>query len=560
MLRRFLNVFQNRSQKNQKRPAPPVRLQLEALERREVMTVTPHYGAVLPNVEIQALYYGSDWAGSIGNRLQVSYLEGFLNNLVHSTYMDALGKAGYGVGRGSVDPGVIDPVNINKGNFLTNGQIFQDLRGAIWNGSVAFPSGVTLNKPNANTLYVVFVEANVAVKDDFGQTSQANFAAYHTSVLSYDAFQGGNAAFFNYAVVTVPGGTVGNASNASFLAPLNEMTEVASHEIAEAVTDPHTYTGFQAWYDNALGANGGEVGDITNGSTVWLNGYAVQRISDQNDNPMTPAGATAATPETFLLQNNGNLWEHDGRGWTFLNSSVASISDQGIDNQGQVMIDVVFANQAAYEFHQGQGWTYMASNVQSAQAGQGVSYFLGKDGNVWEYKDTSGSLSWIYNRATSISAGTDQTGVNTVDIVFSWGDAYERSDSTGWHSLSSNTQSVSAGQQGNVTMVKTWGDAYLYSEASNSYTFLGYHVKQVTTGVDQYGNLMIDLLYTNGLLYERTGAFVFATVWTYLDNNVTSVSKGHGGLVDVVFNWGDSYEHGAYGNWVLLAGNSRQAT
>ncbi len=559
MLRRLLNAFRNQSRTKQKKPARPVRLQLEALERREVMTVTPHSGAVLPNVEIQALYYGSDWSSSFANAIQVSYLDGFLKNLVNSSYMDSLSKAGYGVGHGTVDASVMDPVIINKGYFLTDAQIAQDVRFAVWNGAVPNHTGVALNKPNANTLYVVFVEANVAVKDSAGQTSQANFAAYHSTMYSYDAFQGGTATFINYAVVTVPGGTVGNASAEPFLAPLNEMTVAASHEIAEAITDPHTINGFQAWYDNALGPNNGEVGDITNGSTVWLNGYAVQRISDQYDNAMTPAGTTSATKETFVLQTDGFLWEHDANGWTFLNSNVTSISDQGIDTQGQAMIDVVFANQAAYEYHQARGWTYLAANVQSAQAGQGVSYYLGTDGQVWEYSDTTGGTTWVYNRATSISAGTDKTGVNTVDITFNWGDAYAHSDSTGFRYLNSSIRSVSAGQQGNATMVSFSGLAFL-NQADGSTVFLGSNVQQVTAGVDQYGQLMIDLLYTNGVLYERTGGFIFTPVWTYLDSNVTSISKANSGQVDLVFSWGDSYEHAANGNWNRLTGSSRQAT
>jgi hypothetical protein len=57
-----------------RRHASPV---LESLEGRQLMTVTGHGGAVLPNVEVQALYYGSDW-DVFNNPIyaqQVGYLE-----------------------------------------------------------------------------------------------------------------------------------------------------------------------------------------------------------------------------------------------------------------------------------------------------------------------------------------------------------------------------------------------------------------------------------------------------------------------------------------------------
>src|SRR5690242_19055630 len=71
---------------------------LETLEDRQVPTITYHGGAVMPHVAVQALYLGSDWAVSPAYRSQANFLEGFLNNVVHSSYLDMLTNAGYGVG------------------------------------------------------------------------------------------------------------------------------------------------------------------------------------------------------------------------------------------------------------------------------------------------------------------------------------------------------------------------------------------------------------------------------------------------------------------------------
>ena len=47
-------------------PASPRRMRptLEALEDRQVPTVTYYGGAVLPNVEAQALYIGDQWSAN----------------------------------------------------------------------------------------------------------------------------------------------------------------------------------------------------------------------------------------------------------------------------------------------------------------------------------------------------------------------------------------------------------------------------------------------------------------------------------------------------------------
>ena len=87
---------------------------LECLEERQVMSVTYHGGAVLPNVAVQGIYYGSDWGNNPTSFNQTGALEGFLGNIVNSPYMDMLTNAGYGVGRGHADGGRIVYANPDK--------------------------------------------------------------------------------------------------------------------------------------------------------------------------------------------------------------------------------------------------------------------------------------------------------------------------------------------------------------------------------------------------------------------------------------------------------------
>jgi hypothetical protein len=503
------------------------------------MTVTYHGGALLPHVDVQALYYGSDWSNNSTYYGQAGYLEGFLKTIVNSSYMDMLAKDGYGVGRGSFESGKIDPAKVDKSQYLTDNQ----LQGAL---QAEIKSGV-LKAPNSNSLYVVFVEDDVAVSNG-SQTSQTDFDGYHSAFAGTDA--SGHPTDIHYAVLPYPGGSVGNGT-IPWVSTLGLLTLATSHELAEAVTDPNVNYKTPGWYDDT---QNGEIGDIVAFQTVYLNGYAVQRISDRNDQGMTPAGATAATQEIFVLQNNGNLYEFTSAGATLIATGIAFVSDQSIDNHGQVMVDAVTTGGDAYEYHEGAGWTYLYSGAKSAKADQGVSYVLFNNGFVDEYNDDSSTWTSIASGVASIDAGTDKIGVNMVDVVTSSGQAWEHSDSSGWHFIASGVSSVSAGQQG-ISGYVTAGKAYSYNESTGVASFLASNVAAVTIGTDPSGQTLIDLLSSGGAPYEyRTGVG-----WTQLGTGVRSVSKAHAGLVGVITGSGNAYAVSVGGTAQYLAGNARTA-
>jgi hypothetical protein len=262
---------------------------------------------------------------------------------------------------------------------------------------------------------------------------------------------------------------------------------------------------------------------------------------------MTPAQATSDRAVNFVLQTNGNFVEVTSSGATALAGTVVSMSDQGIDNQGHAMVDIVVSTSQAWEFHDTVGWTYLGSNIQSAKAGQGVSYVLFKNGVIAEFDDATGTYRNIYSWGTKIDAGTDVQGVNTVDIVFTWQAAWENSDDTGWHFIANGVQSVSAGRQGISDYVTTGAVARWHSEAGNLDSFLANGVSQVTAGTDALGNYMIDLLFSNGNLYEYRQGW---SNWQFLDSSVKYIGKGHNGVVDMVFTWGDAWDHDS--SWHFL--------
>jgi hypothetical protein len=509
------------------------RFRVETLESRQVPTVTFEGGALLPHVEVQGLYLGSDWLANSSYYQQTGALEGFLKTIVNSSYFDALTNAGYGVGRGTYSQGIITPANLNKNVYLTDRAIQAYIEADVEGGA--------LKAPDSNRLYVVFVEDNVAVMDSSGATSQNDFLGYHSAFAGIDA--SGRPVDIHYAVVTYPGGAVGNAAIPG-LSTTNSITETTSHELAEAATDPNVNYKQEGWYDNQLN---GEIGDIVNGQFVYLDGYAVQRISDRNDQPMTPAGATAFRPVSFVLQSNGNLFEQTSAGFTFLCGGIASVSSQGIDNSGRALVDVVTIQGQAYEYHDGSGWVYLASGVKDAEAGQGLSYVLLDNGSLFERRDVNGQVSYLAGGVVSIDAGTDHYGVNSVDLVLYTGAAYEISNTSGVHLLATGVKTISAGPLGVSEILLQNGYALDYREATNTFTVLAGNVAQITSGTDPSGSAMIDLLFSNGALYEyRT-----STGWTYVANGVQSVSKGLDGVVDYILANGILYEHLAGGSFFL---------
>jgi hypothetical protein len=251
---------------------------VEQLEDRWVPTVTYHGGAVLSNVGVEGLFLGSSWATDPGLAAQVGQVGTFLQFLTNSSFMDMLGQAGYGIGRGGYLDGQVDPVPLPQ--VLGDDVIQATLAAAIANGSLTAPDG--------NRLYFVYVEPGVNVVTSFG-TSALSFYGYHS------VFVGPTGVPVNYAVVPYP-----LAPNGPYpgLSPFETLTKVSSHELAESVTDPQgDGVGRTAWYDNtwrdpASGMRGGEIADITDGVIVDLGGYVIQGVAGKHDQRLIPAGAT----------------------------------------------------------------------------------------------------------------------------------------------------------------------------------------------------------------------------------------------------------------------------
>ena len=230
-----------------------------------------HGGPVLGSVEVVCIYWGADWGSGDDANLSLQ-LDGFFDFIVTSQYIDMLAEYSTGttsIGRGrrvqSVTVTGSEPGTVTAGvREVTDAEIGTALADWIRNGTV---TGVT-----ANTLYFVFLPPNVSSARSDGNKSCTQYCGYHNA--------SGN---FYYAVIpyvvtcagcTFPGGT------------LDTLTEIISHELAEAITDP----GLNAWYDSVTG---NEIGDICNRQTIRLGNYLVQTEWSNAQGVCTITPATA---------------------------------------------------------------------------------------------------------------------------------------------------------------------------------------------------------------------------------------------------------------------------
>src|SRR5262249_6175009 len=90
LMRWFIRLFGKRSSVAAgPRCSPPVRPQVEALEDRQVPTVSFFGGNLLPQVQAQALYLGNEFTSAPASA-QPATLDAFLKDLTGGPYLQAL--------------------------------------------------------------------------------------------------------------------------------------------------------------------------------------------------------------------------------------------------------------------------------------------------------------------------------------------------------------------------------------------------------------------------------------------------------------------------------------
>jgi hypothetical protein len=307
-----------------RRPAQ-ARLTLEQLDDRLVPStlVTNHGGLVIQHVQVENVYYGADWYQPDNQTLR-QQLNQFTATIVSGSYMSMLGE--YGAGRGSfVKDDIVNDNRATSGNTVTEPQIQSMLSNQIRWGY--------LDEANASHVYVVYLPPNVQSQYDVSQTAVGHHLSFTMTYWHNAHTPWGWVAYpttdtVYYAVVTSPVGNpiLRNLDLSSYL-PFQQMDATASHELAEAVTDPDG----RGWWDPATGK---EIGDLVNAQVGWLDGYVVQRewsnawqrgelpawdVVNQWSEPVTAYGVYYPNGGGFVLVGRGSYTGCDYWCWNSLN-------------------------------------------------------------------------------------------------------------------------------------------------------------------------------------------------------------------------------------------------
>ncbi|HEY4052783.1 MAG TPA: hypothetical protein VGL74_03530 [Terriglobales bacterium] len=210
--------------------------------------LTYRNGPLLVSVKVFTIFWGQAWGTSPNSEL-ASQLNQFFNFIVTSALVDQLAEynvPGKSVGHGSFI-GTATAAQSAPSHSVTDAAIQKFVQQQI-------TSNPSVPKPDANTLYFVYLPPGTAVVQGGSRSCQA-FCGYH------DTFGSG----IYYAVMPFPNcaGCLGGMTN------LDALTSTSSHEFCEAITDP---VPGQGWYDDTHG----EIGDICAWQTKKLGNYTVQ--------------------------------------------------------------------------------------------------------------------------------------------------------------------------------------------------------------------------------------------------------------------------------------------
>ena len=241
--------------------------------RTSAKTLKYYGGPVMGNIAVEQVLWGSGTytpqvAGTVTPDIATFY-----QGLLTSSFMDMLAQypsttqnIGHGTFLGEV---TVTPSASANGSTITDASIQSELVAQIKAGA--------LPAPTANSYYAIFFPKGKKItQGGTGSCVSGGFCAYQGTLV----YNGLDVTYGVHPDMSAGSGCdVGCGSNS---VPFNNLTSVASHELAETATDPAVglatvYAPPLAWYN----ATYGEIGDICNaqqGSLVFASGvtYTVQ--------------------------------------------------------------------------------------------------------------------------------------------------------------------------------------------------------------------------------------------------------------------------------------------
>jgi len=477
---------------------------------------------VLGAVQVVPIYWGAAWASG-ANATLTTQLDAFFSFIVTSSYMALLAEYStpsttiqHGTRLPSVHVSATEPGTIVGGvRQVTDAQIQTALQGWI--------AAHTAPATTANTLYFIFLPPNVVSLAFSSQSCvSSGYCGYHSHIggVYYALIP-----FVNCGGCVYPGNFI------------DTLTEVSSHEFAEAVTDP----ALNAWWDPTTGP-GDEIGDICNRQTVRLGGYLVQtewsnsqaacvfdaaspfsHWQELDNNPASVA-IVADGGDLYQLHNTGKIWKYVGpplTGWQQLDNNPATKQ-------------IVAAGGKLYQLHNtGKIWKYVGPPMTGWQeldnnpasvaivAEGGNLYQLHNTGKIWKYvgPPMTGWQELDNNPATKqiVAAGGNLYQLHNTGKIWK----YVGPPMTGWQQLDNNPASIAiVADGGNLFQLHNTGKIWKYvgppmtgwQELDNNPA-----TKQIAAAG---GNLY--QLHNTGKIWKYVGPPL--TGWKQLDNNPASIA------------------------------------
>ena len=277
-------------------------------------------GPVISSPKVYTSYWGPKWEENREHQERREHLDQFAKDLLASEYMNILSQYGVGSGAGKTGMFAGNSMDSAVSGELTDANIHARIQHLIDTGKLPEPA------TSADVVALIFLDDGITINDaDLGvvicePTSDTAFGYHYFFTTS----AGGQ---FYYAII--PGlsneclskSCPNNDENCSLKlgASVEErLTQVASHEFAEMVTDPE----INAWRDSG---NGAEVSDICNGesATITVSGrtWTVQKIYSYYDeangdqpcavNPSSPLPNLRVPYQPFILRTGTPLSQAD---------------------------------------------------------------------------------------------------------------------------------------------------------------------------------------------------------------------------------------------------------
>lgn len=281
-------------------PMPSVRPDRPAVAAPAGAHVTYFGGRVISSVQVVSVLWGAGPFAPFLAGEGPSSMAAFLAGVTRSAYVDALaqygtdrpaaaGQPGTGqrIGRGALVATIrISPAPENDGPIIDDANVVAELADQLSTGALPPPSLDAAG--NVETVYLLHFPAGRTIT--LGRdASCATFCAYH-GTFEWD----GRSVYYAVLPDLSPGSgcDLGCGADSSFAG----ATSVASHELAEVITDPEVGLATEmgpplGWYDPA----NGEIGDLCSGQNGTVTGgdgatYVVQKLWSNAD------GACIAAP------------------------------------------------------------------------------------------------------------------------------------------------------------------------------------------------------------------------------------------------------------------------